>query len=236
MTEEYGAQPPIELLRQVIDHGGFYDLKKLFFKNVADTIWIAACGPPGGGRMETTPRLLRHFVMIWMTQMSVEAMNRILSSILEGWLNVEQPSLVEFAVPIVKATVDGFFKISNDLLPTPVKCHYTFNLHDPSKMVQGMMMVNAKKTMKTKENLLHLWLHEGCRIFSDRLVNDPDRNWYGNMIAEKMKTHLSEDWDPDTFEDIMFGDFFNVEKEYLYAEDEDKILAIFNEFLDDYNV
>ena len=59
MLENYGAQPPIELLRQVIDYGGFYDNKKLFWKNVADTQFIAACGPPGGGRMVGTKHTKR---------------------------------------------------------------------------------------------------------------------------------------------------------------------------------
>lgn len=33
-VEQYGAQPPIELLRMLIDKGGFYDRKELFWKRV----------------------------------------------------------------------------------------------------------------------------------------------------------------------------------------------------------
>lgn len=49
----------------MIDHGGFYDLKKLFFSKIINIIFILACSPPGGGRHQTTPRLFRHFNMIW---------------------------------------------------------------------------------------------------------------------------------------------------------------------------
>merc|ERR1719162_1212032 len=102
MLEYYGAQPPIELLRQVIDYGGFYDKKKLFWKNVADSQWMAACGPPGGGRMVVTPRLIRHFCMMWTPSLAGESMQRILQSIMGGWLGVVKPDLQDLAEPIVK--------------------------------------------------------------------------------------------------------------------------------------
>lgn len=54
--EKYGAQPPIELLRQFQDFQGFYDRKKLFWKDVEDTMLCAACAPPGGGRQEVSAR------------------------------------------------------------------------------------------------------------------------------------------------------------------------------------
>ena len=72
--ESYGAQPPVELLRQTIDAGGFYDTKKLLFKMVKDTRFVAACAPPGGGRNAVTPRLFRHFNMIWVPELSASSM------------------------------------------------------------------------------------------------------------------------------------------------------------------
>jgi len=56
--EKYGAQPPIEILRQFLDAGGWYDRKdnKHPFRNIVDTMIICAMGTPGGGRSFITPR------------------------------------------------------------------------------------------------------------------------------------------------------------------------------------
>ena len=61
--DRYGSQPPIELLRQYQDFGGFYDREKLFWKLIQNVTICSACAPPGGGRNPVTPRLLRHFAM-----------------------------------------------------------------------------------------------------------------------------------------------------------------------------
>jgi len=37
-VEQYGAQPPIELLRQVVDMKGFYDRTTFQFKELVDTV------------------------------------------------------------------------------------------------------------------------------------------------------------------------------------------------------
>ena len=61
--ETWGAQPPIELLRQWLDYGGWYELKKdnVDFKEIKDLMLYCALPSPGGGRNALTPRFVRHF-------------------------------------------------------------------------------------------------------------------------------------------------------------------------------
>ncbi|ELK08885.1 Dynein heavy chain 14, axonemal [Pteropus alecto] len=62
-TDMYGAQPPLELIRQLLDLGGVYDTEKLTWKNIQDLSLVAACIPPLGTR-HISPRLLKHFSIL----------------------------------------------------------------------------------------------------------------------------------------------------------------------------
>uniref|UniRef100_A0A8C3HTZ9 Dynein axonemal heavy chain 1 n=1 Tax=Chrysemys picta bellii TaxID=8478 RepID=A0A8C3HTZ9_CHRPI len=169
--ETYGAQPPIELLRQWMDHQGWYDRKQIgMIQNLVDINFVCAMGPPGGGRNAITARLTRHFNYLSFTEMEDSSKKKIFSTILGT------PGVEHLNEPLVDATIRVYSTITSQLLPTPAKSHYTFNLRDLSKVFQGMLMAEDKL------HLLRLWYHESCRVFRDRLVNDEDRNWFDDLM------------------------------------------------------
>jgi dynein heavy chain, axonemal len=235
--ETYGAQPPNELLRQVMDQGGFYDVQKLFFKYVQDVICVAACAPPGGGRNEVSPRLLRHFHMVWLTNLSEKSMCTIFTSILHGFLLVNGPSVAHISSSIVNSSVNIYLQIQKELLPTPLRSHYTFNLRDLSKIFQGILMISSQ-FLDTLENVLKLWCHESCRVFRDRLINDEDRTWYNNAVLNQLQTHLScPHWTVNDFKDLIYGNFLTrTPKVYQEFTDKEKINSLLMEYLEEYNI
>jgi dynein heavy chain len=235
--EKYGAQPPNELLRQVIDQGGFYDVNKLFFKNVENVVVVAACAPPGGGRNEVSPRLLRHFHMVWLTNLSEASMCRIFRNILQGFLESSLPSMVPMAEALVQSSVDIYLRIQKELLPTPLRSHYTFNLRDLSKVFQGVLMVKPK-FLTDSDSLIRLWCHEGARVFRDRLINEEDRDWYNNAVLHQLHSSLNApNWSIGDFADVLYGDFvLRAPKEYQELRDPNKVLAALVDYLNDYNI
>ena len=82
-------------------------------------------------------------------------------------------------------------------------------------------------SLQSTKDLLGLFYHESCRVYQDRLVSDEDRNWFENLLAQKMETDFGMKMEEVvTQQPYLFGDFLspNVDnRPYLLMEDHDKV-------------
>ena len=107
---------------------------------------------------------------------------------------------------VVGATIGVYNTLTSQLLPTPTKSHYTFNLRDLSKVFQGMTMCPINK-IKDAPSLWRLWYHESCRVFQDRLVNNEDRHWFTELAKSKLEENSVEIKEVLKHDQPFYGDF-----------------------------
>merc|ERR1740130_2626019 len=124
VKEEYGAQPPIEILRQAVDMGGWYDRAMNELKTLDDIQLIAAMGPPGGGKTKITPRLSRHFNTINYTPFEETSLTSVFNTILNFFFMKFDGKVRALMDLLVVSTIAVYNDISNCLRPTPQKLHY----------------------------------------------------------------------------------------------------------------
>uniref|UniRef100_A0A2K6PQ33 Dynein axonemal heavy chain 12 n=1 Tax=Rhinopithecus roxellana TaxID=61622 RepID=A0A2K6PQ33_RHIRO len=253
--EKYGAQPPIELLRQFFDCGHWYDLKDTSKITLVDIELIAAMGPPGGGRNPVTPRCIRHFNICSINSFSDETMVRIFSSIVAFYLRTREfpPEYFVIGNQIVNGTMEIYKQSVENLLPTPTKSHYTFNLRDFSRVIRGCLLIE-RDAVASKHTMIRLFVHEVLRVFYDRLINDDDRRWLFQLTKTVIKDHFKESFDsifshlrkqnaPVTEEDLrnlMFGDYMNPDLEgddrvYIEIPNILHFSDVVDQCLDEYN-
>uniref|UniRef100_K3WFJ4 Uncharacterized protein n=1 Tax=Globisporangium ultimum (strain ATCC 200006 / CBS 805.95 / DAOM BR144) TaxID=431595 RepID=K3WFJ4_GLOUD len=238
--ETYGAQPPIELLRQWMGHGGWYNRKDNTFTQLVDVQFVAAMGPPGGGRTKITQRYVRYFNLINFVPFDNDSLKGIFGRITDWFLMNFPGSVKQLSGAVVNATIDIYNTISSSLLPTPAKSHYTFNLRDLSKVFQGIAQVTPE-VVKDGKDFVRLWSHECLRVFSDRLIDDKDRTWFAEGLSKIVALHF----DMKYIEDVRgpnpiliygnFGDSKSTKRNYAELRDRDLLHSSMHVYLDDYN-
>ncbi|KAJ3049383.1 Dynein heavy chain 7, axonemal [Rhizophlyctis rosea] len=252
--EKYGAQPPIELLRQWMDHGQIYDLKDTSIMQLVDIQFVAAMGPPGGGRNPVTSRFLRHFNTVGITTFDEPTMKHIFGTIVEWHLtsNNFQPALLGIKNSLISATLEIYTSAIANLLPMPAKSHYLFNLRDVARVVQGLLLA-APERFQEVNKMVRLWTHEAYRVFYDRLVDDVDRAWFFTTVKDLVSRsfgvrfedvfgHLDFNRDgkveDDDMRSLMFGDYTQPDvavKYYDEVTDVTKVSEVIKGRLDEYN-
>ena len=208
--EIYGAQPPLELIRQFFDYGGWYDTSKVEFQHVVDTTLLAAMGEPGGGLYTISNRLLRHFFYINIPKYSLESMKKIIDDLLRLHLNDTYPTEVrKISTKIADASISIFEKCVQNLLPIPSKSHYIFSLRSLVRVLKGMMLCPSNE-IKNEEEFVMLWKHEMLREFHDRFNTNDDRDWFMNLLTEIINSTFSI----ENSKEVIFTDFIENSSSY----------------------
>ena len=161
----------------------------------------------GGGRNPVTPRFIRHFSMLCLPPPAEHSLKVMFTAILSGFLSDFPHDVRKCTEPIIAAAVEIYGRMSTDLLPTPTKSHYVFNLRDLSKCVQGILQADPGTIRETKQ-MFRLFCHEALRVFHDRLINLDDKNYFYNILSEMSSKHFGENVEAGSFltNPILFGD------------------------------
>uniref|UniRef100_A0A8C3ES90 Dynein axonemal heavy chain 3 n=1 Tax=Corvus moneduloides TaxID=1196302 RepID=A0A8C3ES90_CORMO len=222
--EVYGAQPAIELLRQWIDHGHWYDRKDASHISIRDVLLVSAMGPPGGGRNDITGRFTRHLNIV---MGSISCSTFVVFYLQKSKLYFF--SFLRLGKMMVQATSVIYKLAVNNFLPTPSKSHYVFNLRDFSRVIKGVLLC-PHTHLQVSYKLIRLWIHEVYRVFYDRLVDEDDKNVFFQMVQETTLNSFKQNLNK-----VFLGNPSSSVKIYDEITDLKQLTSVMEFYLEEYN-
>ncbi|XP_011359187.1 dynein heavy chain 14, axonemal [Pteropus vampyrus] len=189
-TDMYGAQPPLELIRQLLDLGGVYDTEKLTWKNIQDLSLVAACIPPLGTR-HISPRLLKHFSILVLPHPPQCALHTIFQAHLGIYFSINNfaADVQKCKDQIISCSLAVYYQVCQSMLPTPAKCHYMFNLRDMFKLLLGLLQAE-KSVVNSKDMVALFFVHEATRVFHDRLIEHTEKGLFYQFLSKELENYF----------------------------------------------
>ncbi|KAJ4457121.1 putative Dynein heavy chain 2; axonemal [Paratrimastix pyriformis] len=187
--DAFHSQPPLELIRQWMTYGSWYNRKDCSLVQIIGMQLLASMGPPGGGRTSISPRLFNRFNVLTVPFPSEREVKRIFRAMIEDRLNEFEEDIRLLTDPLTACTLEAFKHIIDKFRPTPDRSHYLFNMRDLAKVFQGIRLAQ-RETIDSKEAMIRLWVHECYRVFHDRLISPEDRDEFKKIIREQLNSGL----------------------------------------------
>ncbi|KAL5262750.1 hypothetical protein ACHWQZ_G008223 [Mnemiopsis leidyi] len=224
VINEWGDQITNEIVRQLMENKGFYNLDKPGdYTSIADVQVVAAMIHPGGGRNDIPERLKRQFCVFNCTLPSDNSMDLIFKTIAGGYFTESRnfvPEVGKISKKLVPTTRKLWQSVKKKLLPTPAKFHYIFNLRDLSRIWKGMLKVTSD-IIDSADKTLALWYGEVNRVIGDRFTNQKDCDWLHSACVEVINEEIGPEFGGKLHKDIIFADFMREPPEPTGEEPDD---------------
>jgi dynein heavy chain len=239
--DAYGQQPPICLLRQIIDTGIIFNRDHLEEQYKLLDIMFAACQNPKSGSFFVDLRMARHMTQIALGVPEKEILTTIYAQVLGSHFSTFDDKCQALGPKLVSATVLVFnaLALSPQFAPTALKFHYQFNMRDCGKIVQNLMLSQPSIYKGNLKGLARMWAHECHRVWMDRLRFEEDKTAYMGFMKNGLR-ELAEFKEDEIFEDPnIFTSFITMCKghdpAYKQVEEMDELKDVLEDKLAQYN-
>jgi len=221
-TDKYGTQAIITFLRQLTEQKGFWRPSDRSWIKLEKIQFVGACNPPtDAGRHPLSNRFLRHAPLILVDFPGPESLRQIYGTFNRAMLK-RVPALKGYAESLTNAMVD-FYNESQIHFTADMQPHYIYSPRELTRWKYAIF--EALEPVGTPEELVRLYIHEGLRLFQDRLVYPEEKEWTDSKLNEiALKNFVG--LDPKALErPILFTNYLT--KNYV-SVDREKLRAYIN--------
>ncbi|XP_048523986.1 dynein axonemal heavy chain 7-like [Dendroctonus ponderosae] len=193
-----------EQLRQQLDHNQWCDLKSWESASLEATNFMISFSGSGFPK-----RLLRHFNLFAINQLSEENVSRIfLQNLTQAWKKAALPNdVVNAANLLVGASLQVYNRLGMQMKPTLAKFHYLFDINSLSTVFQGCVLLRKDVYDGNKKIFVRLWAHEVFRVFADRMFFE-DVHRLCALIKESVAANFPAEDFQEVLGDLPFNRLF----------------------------
>lgn len=246
--DKYGTQRVISLLRQMVEHGGFWRTSDYCWVSLQNIQFVGACNDPDDpGRHVMSPRFMRHTTIVMVDYPGMASLKLIYTTFNRASLKCA-PNLRTFVEALTMAMLD-IFQENKERFTPGMKSHYIYSPRELTRWCRGILEALMSVQYDDISSLVRLWFHEGLRLFYDRLVEEQEKKWCKDIfwkIAQKSFPHVNLDVslkEPILFSTWLTSDYRSTDEEELrqfvkqrlrvFSEEElDVELILFEDLLD----
>ncbi|KEG14468.1 putative dynein heavy chain, cytosolic [Trypanosoma grayi] len=180
--DQYGTQPVVQLLRQLIERGGYYRSRDNAWITVEGVQVIGACNPPTDvGRVSLSHRFLRWAPVLLVDFPTEESLHIIYTAYCRAILAFNRQLQQSYAEKLAWAMVD-MYAATQARFSSWQQPHYVYSPRDLSRWTRAiheglLTWDDAERRALRADGLVRLAVHEGLRVFQDRLVESDEEKW-----------------------------------------------------------
>eukprot|EP00919_Chromeraceae_sp_WS-2016_P001806 GHVR01004377.1.p1 GENE.GHVR01004377.1~~GHVR01004377.1.p1 ORF type:complete len:4168 (-),score=965.61 GHVR01004377.1:131-12634(-) len=181
--DKYGTQKVIMFMRQLTEMKGFWRPSDRQWVKMERVQFVGACNPPtDAGRSPLSDRFLRHAPLLFVDFPAGESLRQIYGTFNRGMLKMA-PHLKSHSEALTNSMVEFYLK-SQQKFTSDMQPHYIYSPRELTRWKVAILEALRDQTGMSLEALVRLFVHEGLRIFQDRLVEQDEKVWTDNTIDE----------------------------------------------------